>query len=135
MFRKAISFAIALTLSHGSIAAQSQQQYQTQNVASMQQVLRRAQEKDKAVKVTLNKKIDNRLKLSGKVNQISDTGFIFSDQKTGKAMLVAYADVHEVRQKGMSKTTKILIVSGIVVAAVVGLGFALACSSEGGPNC
>ena len=56
------------------------------------------------------------------MSEISDTGFNFTDQKTGKAMQVAYADVQEVKQKGMSKTAKILIVIGIVVGAAVGLG-------------
>jgi len=101
----------------------------------MQQVLRKARGSDKAVKVTLNRQIENRLEFTGKVIDISDTGFTCNDQKTRKAIQVAYADVLEVKQKGMSKATKILIVSGIVVGAVVGMGFALACSSEGGPNC
>jgi histidinol dehydrogenase len=135
MTSKMISIILVTALLHVSMAAQNQPQPPAQTAAKMQQVLHKAQDKGKAVKVTLNRKIDNRNKLTGTVSEISDTGFTFNDQKTGRGMQVAYADVREVKQKGMSKTAKILIVSGIVVGAVVGLGFALACSSEGGPNC
>lgn len=117
------------------MAAQDQAQSSLQTVTRMQQILRKAREKDKAVKITFNKKIENQLNFSGKVSEISDAGFTFSDQKTGKVMQVAYADTKEVKLKGMSKSAKILIVSGIVVGTVIALGFALACSAEGGPHC
>lgn len=96
MFYKAISLALVAVLLHGSIAAQDQPQSSAQTVAKMQQVLHKAQEKDKAVKIILNKKID---KFSGKVSDISDTGFVVTDQKTGKPMKLAYAHVREVHQK------------------------------------
>ena len=87
----------------------------------MQQVLHKAQEKDKAVKVTLKKKIDNQKKFSGKVSDISDTGFVVTDQKTGKIQKLAYEDVREVHQKGLSKGAKIAlgVVGGIVVAVAI----------------
>lgn len=66
------------------------------------QVLREAQEKGKAVKITMAKKIDKQSKLSGKVSEISDTGFVVTDQKTVKTGKLDYQDVREVRQKGMS---------------------------------
>ncbi|HMK21584.1 MAG TPA: hypothetical protein VK466_04580 [Terriglobales bacterium] len=135
MIFKMISLVLVAVLLRGSMAAQNQTRSAPQTVAKMQQVLRKAREKNKAVKITLNKTIENQLKFNGKVSDISDTGFVFNDRKTGKTMQVAYADVQEVKQKGLSKTAKILIVSGIVVGAAVGLGVALACSSEGGPNC
>jgi histidinol dehydrogenase len=135
MIHKMIAVVLVAVFVHGSLAAQTQPQASLQTPAQMQQVLRKAQDKGKAVKVTLNRKLDNRNKLTGKVSEISDTGFTFIDQKTREAMQVAYADVQEVKQKGMSRTTKILIVIGIVVSAVLALGFALACTSEGGPNC
>ena len=75
MIFKMISIVLVAALLHDSIAAQTQPQSPTQTVTKMQQVLRKAQEKGKAVKVTLNRKIDNRNKLTGKVSEISDTGF------------------------------------------------------------
>ena len=81
----------------------------------MQQVLRNAQEKDKAVKVILNKKIDQQEKFSGKVSEVSDIGFVVIDQKTGKATTFAYEDVKKVHQKGMPKGAKVAIAIGGIV--------------------
>jgi hypothetical protein len=121
MFYRAISLVLVAVLLHGSIAAQDQTQSPPQTVANMQQVLHKAQEKDKAVKVTLKKKIDNQKKFSGKVSDISDTGFVVTDQKTGKIQKLAYEDVREVHQKGLSKGAKIAlgVVGGIVVAVAI----------------
>jgi len=135
MFYRAISVVLVAVLVHGSVTAQVQPQSATQTAAKMQQILRKAQEKNKTVKVILSKRIYNQTELSGKVNDISDTGFVLTDQKTGETRRLAYEDVQQVKQKGMSKRTKILIVSAVVVGAMIGLGFAIACSSEGGPHC
>ena len=114
MFYRAISLVLVAVLLHSSIAAQTSSS-PTQSVAKMQQVLRKAQEKDKVVKVILNKKIDKQKKFSGKVSGISDTGFVVIDQKTGKAMILAYEDVKEVHQKGMPKGAKVAIAIGGIV--------------------
>jgi hypothetical protein len=135
MFYRAISLVLVAVLVHGSIAAQDQSQSPPQTVAKMQEVLRKAQERDKAVRVTIKKTIDNREKFSGKVSDISDTGFVVTDGKSGTTKKLAYGDVQQVKQKGLSKGAKILIVSLIVVGAVIGIGFAIACSAEGGPHC
>jgi hypothetical protein len=121
MFYRGISLVLVAVLVHSSIAAQDQAQPSPQTVAKMQQVLHKAQEKDKAVKVILNKKIDNQKKFSGKVSDISDTGFVVTDQKTGTTKKLAYADVREVHQKGMSKGTKIAlgVAGGVVVAVAI----------------
>ncbi|HYM79093.1 MAG TPA: hypothetical protein VE377_24170 [Candidatus Dormibacteraeota bacterium] len=129
MLYKAISLAIAAVLLHSTIAAQDQAQSPPQTVAKMQQVLRKAQEKDKAVKVILNKKIDNQKKLTGKVSDISDTGFVLTDQKTGTTKQLAYADVQQVNRKGMSKGSKIVI--GIAVGAAAFLAVGVVCYAAG----
>ena len=67
MFYRAISLVLIAVLLHSSIAAQTPSS-PTQSVAKMQQVLRKAQEKDKAVKVILSKKIDKQTKITGKVS-------------------------------------------------------------------
>lgn len=121
MFYRAVSVLLVAVLVHGSITAQDQPQSPQQTVAKMQQVLHKTQEKGKAVKVTLNRKIDNRNKLTGKVSEISDTGFVLTDQKTGSTRKLAYADVREVHQKGMSKgwTIALVVIAGVIVAALV----------------
>jgi ABC-type uncharacterized transport system YnjBCD substrate-binding protein len=132
---KTIASILIAVLLHGSLAAQTPAQSSVQSTAKMQQVLRKAQEKDKAVKVILNKKFDNQNEFSGKVSDISDTGFVLTDQKTRTTKKLAYEDVQQVKQKGMSKGAKILIVSAVVVGAAIGIGVAVACSAEGGPHC
>lgn len=76
MLYRAISLALVVVLLHGSVAAQVQPQSPPQTVAQMQQALHKGQTKDKAVKVTLKRKIDNQRKFSGKVSEISNTGFL-----------------------------------------------------------
>lgn len=122
MFYRAISLVLVAVLVHGSIAAQDQSQSPPQTVAKMQQVLHKAQEKDKAVKVTLKKKIDNQKKFSGKVSDISDTGFTLTDQKTGTTKTVAYADVQQVNPTGMSKGSKVAIGIAVGAAALLTVG-------------
>ncbi len=121
MISKVISVVLAAALLHGSIAAQDQPQSAQQTIAKIQRVLRKAQEKNKAVKVTLNKKIHNQNKFSGKVGDISDTGFIVDDEKTGIATTLAYSDVKEISQKGLSTAVQIVIVAGVVVVIVVAI--------------
>jgi hypothetical protein len=71
--------------------------------------------------VILKQKINSQRKFSGKVSEISDTGFTLTDQKTGKVMTLAYADVQQINQKGMSKATKIaiVVVAGIIIVAII----------------
>ena len=121
MLYKAIAVVLVAVLLHGSGAAQDQSQSPPQTVAQMQQVLRKAQDKDKAVKVTLKKKIDSQKKFSGKVSDISDTSFVVTDQKTGKIQKLGYEEVRELRQKGLSKGGKIAlgVLGGVVVAVAI----------------
>ena len=72
--------------------------------------------------------------LKGYVSKIEENSFEVTDRKTGKVTSIRYDDANEVQRQGMSRTTKILIVIGIV-AAWIGIATALACSSEGGPHC
>jgi hypothetical protein len=128
MFYRGISLVLVAVLLHSSIAAQTSSS-PTQSVAKMQQVLRKAREKDKAVKVILNKKIDNQKKIIGKVSDISDTGFVLTDQKTGTTKQLAYEDVRQVNQKGMSKGSKVAI--GIAVGAAALITVGLVCYAAG----
>lgn len=121
MFSKVVSLVLVSALLHTSIAAQSQQQSPTQSVSKIQQVLRKAKQKDKAVQVILNTKIDNQRKFSGKVSDISDKGFVITDEKTGQTEQLGYADVREVHQKGWSTgaTIGVIVIAGVAIAAVL----------------
>ena len=91
----------------------------------MQQVLHKAKKKDKAVKVILNKKINNQNKLSGRVSGISDTSFVIDDEKSGTATTVEYSDVRKVSQRGLSTSTQIVIVVAVVGGVVVAIAAAV----------
>jgi len=114
MFYRAISLVLVAGLLHSSIAAQTLSS-PTQGVAKMQQVLHKAQEKGKVVKVILNKEIDQQKKFSGQVSEISETDFVIIDPKTGKAMTLSYEDVKKVHQKGIPKGAKVAIAIGAIV--------------------
>lgn len=121
MFYRAISLLLTAFLVHGSVAAQDQPQPPRQTVAQMQQVLHRAQDKEKTVKVTLKTKIDNQKKFSGKVSEVSDSGFVLTNQKSGKVQKLAYEEIEQAKQAGMSKGAKIAlgVTGGFVVAVVI----------------
>jgi hypothetical protein len=120
MVSKVIPVMLVTVLLHGSLVAQAQPQSPAQSPAEKQQVLRRAEQKGKDVKVTLERKIDNQRKFTGKVSQISDSGFTLTNQKTGKTKL-AYEDVQQVQQKGLSKGWKIAlgVTAGVVLGAIL----------------
>jgi len=121
MISKTISVVLVLILLHGGVVSETQQQPPTQNIAKMQEVLHKAQNKDKAVKITLLKKINKQRKFTGKVMEISDAGFSIADQKTGKTTNFAYQDVHQVGQTGVSKGT-IIAVAALTAGGLIILG-------------
>jgi hypothetical protein len=129
MISKMISLLLTAVLLHSSIAAQTSSS-PAQSPARMQRVLRIAQEKGKAVTVTLNSKVGNRTKLTGKVSEVSDTSFTVTDRQTGNRMTVAFEDVQQVKQKGMSTGAKVALGIGIGAAAFFGVGL-IVCYASG----
>jgi hypothetical protein len=132
---KITSLVLVALLLHGSIVAQDQSQLPVQTAAKMQQVLHKALEKNKAVKVTLRKASDHQKTFDGFVGDISDKGFVLSDEKTQTTRSFTYEEVQQVKQKGMSKGAKFLIIGLVVVGGLIAMGFAVACNVEGGPHC
>ncbi len=118
MLYSMIAVALVSVLLHGSLVGQTEQ-HALQSPAKMQEIVRTAQEKDKSVKVTFLKKVDNQKKLAGRVSEVSHAGFTLTDLKTGKATKLEYQDVKEVRQKGWSKGEKIALPIVIGLAAIV----------------
>jgi Skp family chaperone for outer membrane proteins len=129
MISKVISVLVLAALLHSSIAAQAASS-PAQSVANMQQVLRKAQDKAKAVTVTLNRKADKKAKLTGKVSDVSNTSFTITDRHTGNRMTLAYEDVQQVKQKGMSRGAKVAIGIGIGVGAFIAVGV-IVCYASG----
>jgi hypothetical protein len=135
MSYKVISLALVVLLLHGRIVAQDWSQPPAQTVAKTQQVLHKAQGKNKTVKVTLRTAIDHRKTFAGVVSDISDNSFVLGDQKTQATRSFTYEEVQQIKQKGMSKGTKLLIVGVVVLGGVIAMGFAVACNVDGGPHC
>jgi hypothetical protein len=64
-------------------------------------------------------KLHNGTKLKGYISQANENNFVITD-KQGQKNAVAYTDVSEVKKgSGLSRTSKILIVSGIAVGIIV----------------
>lgn len=120
MVAQGISIILVLALLHGSIAAQDLNQPSRQTVPKMQQVLRKAKDRDREVKVILNRKVESRKKFSGKVSEISESDFVITDQKTGASTQLAYADVKEIYRKGWSNGSMIgiAVLAGVVIAVL-----------------
>ena len=77
------------------------------------EVQRRGAGEKSRVKVRLRDKTE----VKGHISQIDATSFQVTDDKTGKVMTLAYADVEKVGGRGMSRNTKMVIFIGVGVAA------------------
>jgi hypothetical protein len=121
MTLKAVATVLVCVLVHSNLFAETQSQAQT--VTKVQQVLHKAQEKNKAVKVSLLKKKDGQHRFTGRVVTISDTDFAISDQKSGQTMSIRYEDVQQVSQAGMSTGAIIAIVALVAGGIILGVIF------------
>jgi|SRR5215470_317109 len=124
MISKTISAVLVCVLLHCNVVAQNESQPHTQTVAKVQQAIQKARERDKAVKITLQKKIENQRKFTGRVVEISDAGFAIADQKSGNTRTFKYGDVQQVSQTGVSKGT-IITIGAVVAAGLIILGVIL----------
>jgi ABC-type antimicrobial peptide transport system permease subunit len=121
MFLKAVATVLMCVLVHSNLIAETQPQAQT--VTKVQQVLHKAQEKNKAVKVSLLKKKDGQHKFTGRVDTISDTDFAIRDQKSGQTTSIRYDEVQQVSQAGMSTGAIIAIVALVAGGIILGVIF------------
>ena len=90
----------------------------------MQQVLQKAREGNKAVKITLRKKIEDQRKFTGRVVETSDTGFAIADHKSGNTRTFNYEGVQQVSQSGLSTGT-IIVITALVADGLIILGVIL----------
>ena len=99
------------------VPTQAQEQPWVQTVKEMKQVVHKAIDNDKSVKVKLKERRSGQTTLTGRVSEASDAGFILSDEKTNRASTLRYDELKEVKVKGWSTGSKIAV--GAVVAAAV----------------
>jgi hypothetical protein len=71
-------------------------------------------------------KLANGTEVKGYVSKIEESSFTLTDKKTGKATIVAYADVQKVQGPGLSMGGKIALVAiGVGVVVLVAIGVAV----------
>ena len=108
--------ATAIALCPFGPAARAQQQFdQTAKVKA--EVVNRLNKKEEHVKVRLR----NGTEVKGYITQSSENGFTLSNEKTKTGTDIAYADVQDLEGRGMSKTKKILIATGVAAAIFAGM--------------
>jgi small nuclear ribonucleoprotein (snRNP)-like protein len=115
------AFPLALTLILAPLA---------QSAFAQQQLNSSPAEKikaDVARRITTRKerviiKLQNGSEVKGSISQAGDSTFSVLDQKTGQRTDIAYADAAKVKGRGLSKWTKIGIVTGVAVVVVAIIG-------------
>jgi hypothetical protein len=129
MFRKFISLVlIGILASLFSIPAQGQEQPPAQTIKEMKQVVQKALNKDKPVRVKLKERLSGKTKLTGRVSEVSDTGFVLTDEKTNTTTKLTYDGLKEVKPKGLSTGAKIALGVGVPAAIILGVIYAIASS-------
>jgi len=127
MLRKSISLVlISILATLFSVPAQAQEQPLAQTINEMKQVVQKALDKDKPVKVKLKEKLSGKTKLTGRVSEVSDAGFVLIDEKTRATTKLTYDGLKEVRPKGLSTGVKIALGVGVPAAIMLGVLYAIA---------
>jgi hypothetical protein len=132
---KAISFSLAVVMMlHGLAYSQDLQaavELGAPGAKVKAEVTKRGVGKQSRVRVSLR----DGTEVNGYISEVDDSSFALTDQKSGKVTTISYEDVSKIKRQGLSKPVKILIISGVLVCAWIGIAVALACHTEGGPHC
>jgi hypothetical protein len=56
--------------------------------------------------------------VKGRIERADDAGFTITEDKTGKRSDLAYTEVAEVKGRGMSTSTKLLIIGAVAVGVI-----------------
>ena len=108
------------------IPTQAQESPPAQTINEMKHVVQKALDKDKPVKVKLKEKLSGKTKLTGRVSEVSDAGFVLTDEKTKATTKLTYDGLKEVKPKGLSTGAKIALGVGIPAAIVLVVLYAIA---------
>jgi hypothetical protein len=99
---------IALSLHPGIVSANAglQEDKETRRVAKIkEEIVRRSTGEKKLVRVRL---LDGR-EIKGYIAQAGEDTFLMTDEKTGLSTSIAYAEVKQIRGKGLSTFQKVAI--------------------------
>ena len=110
-----LALAIVLTPLGPAAHANRKQDPATATAKVKADIIKRLNKKETHVKIRLR----NGSQVMGHITQTSDDGFKLTEDKTGSSTDIAYADVQTLEGRGMSKTKKALIVTGVVVGVAI----------------
>jgi hypothetical protein len=112
----ALAVVVFCLLYTAAIAAQTQAQSASTSADEAKMEVQRLGF-GKPVKV----KLQNGMKMRGRITGLADDNFVVTDSKTGSMMKVAYTDVAEIRkQREMPRVLQAAFIGVAVTAAVVG---------------
>ena len=109
--------ALATVLFSAKVTYSQDGPVSAQTEAVKAEVTTRLNKKEERVKV----KLRNGSQVKGRITQTSENGFTLTVEKTNSRADIAYADVLDLEGRGMSKTKKVLIISGVAVVVFAAL--------------
>ena len=119
MLKKFLSCTLILLVQIICVGPIYAQSVKTKDDASIQKVKREISKLNTNGKNIARVKLHNGTKLKGYISQASEDSFVITD-KQGQKNTVAYMDVREVKKgSGLSRTSKVLIVSGVAAAVLI----------------
>ena len=133
MVKKYLSFIVCclllITANASFISAQTNTENKDSSIAKVKaKVTERSTAKNTYIKV---KMLDGK-KLSGDITQAGEDSFTLTDSQTKQSTSIAYRDVAQVKGKGLSTTSKILIGVLAGAAAIVLTIVLIPICNEGG---
>jgi len=133
MVKKYLSFIVCclllITANASFISAQTNTENKDSSIAKVKaKVTKRSTAKNTYIKV---KMLDGK-KLSGDITQAGEDSFTLTDSQTKQSTSIAYRDVAQVKGKGLSTTSKILIGVLAGAAAIVLTIVLIPICNEGG---
>ncbi|MGH9838468.1 MAG: hypothetical protein ACREEM_06770 [Blastocatellia bacterium] len=122
MFRKSLSLALISLLIYpmgnsAAVPANPQTGQQTQAAGKVKaEVLKRNPGRQSRVSV----KRHDKTTLTGYITRAGEDSFDLTDAKTGEVMTLAYSEVAQVKGRGLSGTTKLIIGMGVLMGLMMG---------------
>jgi sRNA-binding regulator protein Hfq len=106
-------FSLSLTSTSVAIYGQASTESKTAKIKS--QVQKRVAVRKNKVKV----KLLNGTEVKGTIGSTNEQGFTLTEDKTGKSMDLAYADVNKVEGRGMGTGTKLGIIAAVTAGVLI----------------
>lgn len=105
----------------GSVAraGQAKTAEQSKMIAQTAKIKAEISKRVEGNKTKVKLKLRNGVEMRGRLYQAGNDDFTFTDEKGGRQVTVAYADVEHLKGRGLSTGAKFGIIVGVVAAAAV----------------